>query len=143
MWTKPTYSCFDPKVVGNVRGLRDRSYRNGCIFNEHYYLRWRTKFYDPCMSSAYPVRDACVKERFIGGRVYMVGADRKALMTSDRRSLLLYMPKESVAGFRGAWCMMDATKKNLQDTLANEVFDTEMKVRGGTTEFAKMVKTLP
>jgi hypothetical protein len=53
------------------------------------------------------------------------------------------LPKEPVSGFRGAWGMFEASKKNVEKALGSQVFKTEMAVQGGNTQFAKAVNTLP
>lgn len=142
VWTGPTYLCFDPQVKGNLRSLDNRTYNNGCIFNEHYYLYCEGKYYDPCLSTAYDARDQSVKEKFAGKQILSVEATRKLLVTSDQRKCILYMPSESVPGFRGAWCMFDASKKNMEKALGAATFKKEMAARHGQTEFAKFVNTL-
>lgn len=144
VWTGPEYFCFDPKVKGNLRKLDGpRDYGNGCIFNEHYYLKCNGKYYDPCLSVVYAVKNQSIKDSFGGLGTIMVGANRKMLVTTDRKTCILYMPMEPVPGFQGAWAMFDATKKNVEKALGSKDFKTEMAVRGGDTGFAKFVKTLP
>lgn len=144
VWTGPEYLCFDPKVIGNLRKLDGRDYRNGCIFNEHHYLKCHGKYYDPCLSTTYRREDESIKESFRGGgtRVFVAGTDRKMLLTTDRRTLILHMHHESVTGFQGAWVMFDATKKNIEKAMGSKDFKTEMAVRRGDTEFAKYVNSM-
>lgn len=144
VWTGPTYACFDPKVKGNLRTLDSRDYRNGCIFNEHYYLRAAGKFYDPCLSTAYTQRDQSIKEKFDAKLKFSVGPGmgRTFLVTKDRRTAIFYMPTENVPGFTGAYAMFDCNKKSIEKALGKAEFKTEMKVRGGNTEFARFVQTL-
>lgn len=142
LWTGAQYLCFDPKVHGNVRSLDGRDYKNGCIFNEHYYLKCNNTYYDPCLSTAYDVRDQSIKMKFtssyaIGG----AGNQRKLLVSPDKHTCFLYMRTEQVPGFQGAWAMFPATKKNVEKALGNE-FKTEMTFQGGNTQFAQFVKTL-
>lgn len=144
LWTGPEYSCFDPKVYGNLRKLDGRDYRNGCIFNQHYYLKCHGKYYDPCLSTTYRKEDESIKEKFQGGgtRVIVAGTHRKILVTLDRKTVIMHMHQESVPGFRGAWAMFDASKKNIEKAMGSTEFKTEMAVRRGETEFAKYVATL-
>jgi hypothetical protein len=145
VWTSRAYSCFDPKVQGNVRNLDARGdYSNGCVFNEHYYLKCNNKFYDPCLSAVYAVKNQSVKDTFTGFKNLNVGPGmgRRFLITSDNRSCLLYMPAEPVPGFQGSYALFDATRKNIEKALGAEMFNAEMKVQQGTTGFAKFVNTL-
>lgn len=145
VWTGPDYVCFDGNVVGNLRKLNDRDYRNGCIFNEHYYLYFRNKYYDPCLSTTYGVRDQSVKVQFGGRDKFNVGAGmgRKFLATPDRSTGIFYMPDERVAGFTGAYVMFDLTQRNVERALGKTLFRSEMAIRGGQTAFAQMVSALP
>lgn len=141
LWTGPEYSCFDPKVLGNLRKLDSgKDYRNGCIFNEHYYLKCCGKYYDPCLSVVYLVPDQSIKQKNL--KQYMIGTDRKMLVTQDKKLCILYMPDEPVAGFKGAWAMFDPSKANVKKALGTQTFNTEMGIRAGATEFAKFVNTL-
>ncbi len=143
VWTGPTYLCFDPKVVGNLRKLdTPANYNNGCIFNEHYYLKCGEKYYDPCLSISYAVRDQSIKEKFGGKNVMMIGTNRRLLVTTSQQTCFLYMPSEPVPGFQGAWAMFDATKKNIEKALGSQLFRTEMAALHGTTTFAQFVNTL-
>jgi len=142
LWTGALYLCFDPKVYGNLRNLEDKNYKNGCIFNEHYYLKCHNTYYDPCLSTAYAVRDQSIKMKFtttfvIGGS----GNQRKLLVSPDKRTCFLYLRSEPVPGFQGAWAMFSATKKNVEKALGDE-FKTEMAALGGNSQFAQFVKTL-
>ncbi|MGD2068910.1 MAG: hypothetical protein PVI57_09590, partial [Gemmatimonadota bacterium] len=119
-----------------------RDYRNGCIFNEHYYLCCNNKYYDPCLSTSYIVRDQSVKARFRGKLNMMVGTNRKLLYTEDRKTGFLYMPDETVPGFRGAWVKFPLNKQSIQKAMGSKFFKTEMAIRGGTTQFAQFVNTL-
>ena len=140
LWTGREYSCFDPKVAGNLRKLDGgRDYGNGCIFNEHYYLKCG-KYYDPCLSVVYMVKDQSIKQRDL--KQYMIGTNRKLLVTLDKRLCFLYMPDEPVPGFKGAWTMFDTSKANIKKALGTPTFNTEMAALHGTTEFAKFVNTL-
>ena len=141
LWTGPEYSCFDPKVLGNLRKLDSgKDYRNGCIFNEHYYLKCCGKYYDPCLSVVYLVPDQSIKQKNL--KQYMIGTDRKMLVTQDKKLCILYMPDEPVAGFKGAWAMFDTSKANIKKALGTPTFNTEMAALHGTTQFAKFVNTL-
>jgi hypothetical protein len=53
------------------------------------------------------------------------------------------MPQEPVPGFKGAWAMFEPSKANIRKALGTQTFTTEMGIRGGATEFAKFVNTLP
>ena len=64
------------------------------------------------------------------------------LRSKDKRMFVVHMPDENTPGFRGAWCMMDATKKNLQEALGKKLFDAEMKALGGRSALAGWVKEL-
>lgn len=142
VWTGPEYLCFDAKVIGNLRHLDGKDYRNGCIFNEHYYLKCNNKYYDPCLSTAYLSRDQSVKERFQGAQSMMAGANRKLLYTSDRKTGILYMPSEKVNGFQGAWAMFPLSRKNIEKAMGARDFKAELQLRGGTTGFATFVNGL-
>jgi hypothetical protein len=142
VWTDPQYTCFDPKVHGNLRKLDGaRVYNLGCIFNEHYYLKCQGKYYDPCLSTVYMIKDQSIKENFAGKGTMVVGT-RKMLATRDRKTCILYMPLEPVPGFQGAWAMFEATKKNIEKALGSQDFKKELASMGGTTGFAQFVKTL-
>jgi len=142
VWTGPTYLCFDPKVKGNLRRLdKPNEYGLGCIFNEHYYLKCGDKYYDPCLSVTYAARDQSIKEKF--AKQFFLGGNRKILLTNDKKTCMLYMPAEPVAGFQGSWAMFETSKKNIEKALGAQAFKTEMAVRSGDTEFAKYAKTLP
>jgi hypothetical protein len=142
VWTGPEYLCFDPKVIGNLRWLDDTDYRNGCIFNEHYYLKAQGKYYDPCLSTAYLTRDQSVKEEFGGLKSKSIGPrTRKLLLTGDGHGIL-YMPSEVVVGFNGAYAMFELTRKNLEKGLGKTEYKAEMDYRGGNNPFAQFVATL-
>lgn len=144
LWTGPQYLCFDPKVRGNLRRLEvPNGYTNGCIFNEHYYLKCHGKFYDPCLSQAYAMKDQSIKERFNGTRMPLeVGSRRKFMWTADAKTCILYMPEETVPGFNGAYVMFDATKKNVEKAMGTRLFKDEMARQSGNSSFAKFVNTL-
>jgi hypothetical protein len=146
LWTGPGYSCFDPKVMGNLRKLDTPGvYSNGCIFNQHFYLKCSGKYYDPCLSTSYAMKDQCVKERFDANTAtFSLGQDRRRLMvTADKRTCILYMPAEPVPGFQGAYTMFDATKKNLEKALGTAYFKAEMAAKHGAAKFQTFVSTLP
>ena len=119
--------------------LDGRDYRNGCIFNEHYYLKAAGRYYDPCLSTSYERRDESIKEKFEATLSFMVGPGlgRKFLVTRDRRTAIYYMPQENVAGFTGAYAMFDCNRKSIEKALGKREFQTEMNVRGGATAFAR------
>lgn len=98
VWTKPTYISFDPSVTGNVRDANSRDYRQGCLFNEHYYLRCLAKFYDPCLSANYANRDECV---LMKPTVLFKG---EFLLSPDKQTVLMFKKAEKVNGWQqGAW----------------------------------------
>ena len=143
VWTGPNYLCFDPKVQGNIRKLDGpKEYGNGCIFNEHYYLKCHGKYYDPCLSSVYAVKDQSIKEHFAGTNAPMNLGNRKIIATADKRTCILYLPQEPVPGFQGSWAMFDATKKNIERALGSKDFKTEMAIQQGNSTFAKFVNSL-
>jgi hypothetical protein len=142
VWTGPTYLCFDPRVKGNLRKLDGRDYGNGCIFNEHYYLKCNNKYYDPCLSTAYTARDQSIKERF-GGKNSIGFGNRRMLVTPDQKTCILYIPGEPVPGFQGAWAMFDTSRKNIEKAMGSQTFKAEMAALNGTTVFAQFVKALP
>jgi len=145
LWTGPTYLCFDPKVRGNLRNMNDRNYANGCIFNEHYYLKAGNKFYDPCLSTAYQVKNQSILEQFSGLKTAIVGSgpqQSKLMYTNNMQTGVLYMPNESVPGFKGAWMKFAATKANVKAAVGKKDFDIEMKRQGGNNTFAKLYNQL-
>jgi hypothetical protein len=144
VWTGPQWMSFDPNVTGNIRKLDTPGlYNNGCIFNEHYYLKCNGKYYDPCLSSSYVVKDQSIKEYFNGLRMPMtVGQGRKFMYTADRKTCILYMPNETVSGFTGAYTMFDATKKNIEKALGTPLFKEEMARQSGKSSFATFVNSL-
>ena len=142
VWTGPEYLCFDPKVTGNLRRLDETDYRNGCIFNEHYYLRCNNRYYDPCLSTTYLTKGQSIKDNFAGLNVRSTNSNRKILVTSDRSTLILYMPQEKVPGFSGAWSMFAANKKQLEKALGPKEFKAEMEAQRSNS-FAQFVNTLP
>jgi hypothetical protein len=143
LWTGPTYLCFDPKVKGNLRRLETPGqYGNGCIFNEHYYLQCGGKYYDPCLSVSYAMRDQSIKLRFSGKDTVFSLGDRTLLVTPDKKTAMFYMRNEPVDGFQGSWAMFTLPKKNLEKAMGTQSFQTEMNIRNGTTEFARFVGTL-
>jgi hypothetical protein len=114
-----TTSAYDPKVRGNLRRLdTPGNYGNGCIFNEHYYLKCNGKYYDPCLSTTYSVKNQSIKEEFSGqyqNTAYGTGQTAgRMLLTADKKTCIVYLPKEPVPGFRGAWGMFEASKKNVE-----------------------------
>ena len=141
VWTGPEYLCFDKKVTGNLRGLDETDYRNGCIFNEHYYLKCGNRYYDPCLSTTYLARNESIKETFAGFNIVSTSTNRKILITSDKRTLILYLPNEKVPGFSGAWAMFNATKKQLEKALGAREFKAEMEAKRNDA-FINFVKTL-
>jgi hypothetical protein len=148
LWTGPNYLCYDPKVRGNLRRLdTPGNYGNGCIFNEHYYLKCNGKYYDPCLSTTYSVKNQSIKEEFNGlyqNTAYGTGQTAgRMLLTADKKTCIVYLSKEPVPGFRGAWGMFEASKKNVEKALGGQLFRAEMAVQGGNTQFAKAVNTLP
>lgn len=145
LWTGPNYLCFDKNVVGNIRTMNSDNYGNGCIFNEHYYLKAAGKYYDPCLSTAYSIRDQSIKEKFAPLNRFKLGrmGNRMFLTTADGNVGFCFMPGEIVSGFsQGAYCMFDLTKKNIEKVLGKVDFKAEMNALGGTTAFAKMVNGL-
>lgn len=142
VWTDRSYLCWDKNVIGNLRMSSDRNYRNGCIFNEHYYLKCNDKYYDPCLGTSYATRDQSIRMRFTGKQSVLVGTNRRMLITSDRKHLILYMPQEKVPGFRGSWCMLPATKKEVQKLLGKRDYEKEMAALKGASQFARLMKEL-
>jgi hypothetical protein len=145
LWTGPTYLCFDPKVRGNLRRLDSpNEYNNGCIFKEHYYLKCGGKYYDPCLSVAYAVKDQSIKERFIHANGSLVlGNNRRLLVTANQKTCILYMPQETVPGFQGAWAMFDTSRANIEKAMGSQFFKAEMAAMHGNSSFAQFVKKLP
>ena len=145
LWTGPNYLCFDPKVKGNLRNINDRNYANGCIFNEHYYLRAGGKYYDPCLSTSYAAKDQSIIEKFSGLRTAFVGAgsqQSKLMFTNNMQTGILYLPNEPVPGFQGAWMKFAATKRNLVDAVGKKNFKIEMARQGGNNTFARLYNQL-
>lgn len=145
LWTGPTYLCFDPKVKGNLRNLKDRNYANGCIFNEHYYLKAGGRFYDPCLSTAYNVKDQSILEKFSGSKTAMIGDgpnQSKLMLTNNMQTGVLYLPKEQVPGFQGAWVKFPATQQNVKEAMGKKFFNNEFARQNGNSTFAKLVKQL-
>jgi len=146
LWTGPTYTCFDPKVRGNLRNLNDRNYANGCIFNQHFYLKACGKYYDPCLSTSYNVKDQSILERFSGLRTAIVGVGAqgsKVMFTNDMKTGIAYLPNENVPGFRGAWVKFPATKNNVKQAIGKRAYKEEMARQGGNSTFAKLLNQLP
>lgn len=141
LWTGPQYLCFDPKVRGNLRKIDGNDYGNGCIFNEHYYLECNGKYYDPCLSTSYPVKNQSIKVQFKPLDTFPF-PQGKMLVTPDHQTCILYMRNETVPGFQGAWVMFDATRKNVEKALGSKDFKAEMAAMQGTSNFAKFVNTL-
>jgi hypothetical protein len=141
VWTGQQYLCFDPKVRGNLRRLDGTDYANGCIFNEHYYLECKGKYYDPCLSTTYPVKNQSIKMQFRPLDIFSF-AQGKMLASPDHQTCILYMRNEAVPGFQGAWAMFDATRKNVEKALGAKDFKAEMAAMHGTSGFAKFVNTL-
>jgi len=141
--TGPTYLCYDPQMKGNVRKLDGpKDYGNGCVFNEHYYLKCGNKYYDPCLSVAYAMRDQSIKERFGGPKSnFTLGGSRRLLVTANQKTGFLYM-QEPVHGFQGSWVMFDVSKKNIEKAMGSQYFKAEMEAVKGTTSFATFVKSL-
>lgn len=54
VWTSPAYTCFDPKVHGNVRKLDGQDYNNGCIFSGT--TTWSAKASSTILASPRPTR---------------------------------------------------------------------------------------
>jgi hypothetical protein len=86
------------------------------------------------------VKDQSIKQKDL--KQYMIGTNRKMLVTTDKKLCILYMPLETVPGFKGAWAMFDTSKANITKALGTQTFNTEMGALRGTTEFAKFVNTL-
>ncbi len=133
VWTKPEYLCFDPKVQGNVRKPGDKNYRNGCIFNEHYYLRCGTKFYDPCLSSTYAIRDACVEDKLI------VITRGEFLQTTDKQTMFFFCGDEMVPGWqRGAWMMFPT--REIKKHIKKDLLEKATKFSGALKDIVSNVK---
>jgi hypothetical protein len=132
VWTKPQYISFDPSVTGNVRDANSRDYRQGCLFNEHYYLRCLAKFYDPCLSANYANRDECV---LMKPTVLMKG---EFLLSPDKQTVLMFMKAEKVNGWQqGAWMKFPA--KDLRKHVDKIEFEKLCKYSQAFAAFAKTV----
>ncbi len=132
VWTKPNYLCFDPLVVGNVRGTNDRNYANGCVFNEHYYLRCGAKFYDPCLSSNYAVRDECVLMKPV---VLFKG---EFMQSPDKQTVLMFNKTEKVNGWQqGAWMKMPT--KDFKKHVPQTEIDKLSRISPTFAAFAKTI----
>jgi hypothetical protein len=98
--TKPTYSCFDAKVTGNVKsaGITD-DWDGSCIFNEHYFLKYANQYYDPCMTTKYALQDEVIETRLkkVGSAPILVSTDL------NHPYIYAFNSTKNVPGFNGSY----------------------------------------
>ena len=102
VWTKSSFPCFDTKVKGNVTKIESLAmFNEGCIFNEHYFIKCGGKFYDPCLNSTYATQNEAVRKTFTTAELIAKG---RIMAGEDANTLLLFDGDVVVAGWqRGAW----------------------------------------
>ena len=107
IWTKASFLCFDSKVKGNVTKIESPAlFNEGCIFNEHYFLKCGGKFYDPCLNSTYSVQNEAVRKTFTVAELIAKG---RIMAGEDANTVLLFDGDVVVPGWqRGAWRIVKA-----------------------------------
>jgi hypothetical protein len=129
------------KCAATCANLTERTTPTDVFFNEPYYLECEGKYYDPCLSTAYAVKNQSIKVQFRPLDTFSF-AQGKMLATPDHQTCVLYMRNETVPGFNGAWVTFDATGKNVEKALGAKDFKAEMAAMQGPSGFAKFVNTL-
>jgi hypothetical protein len=102
VWTKPEFHSFDSLVKGNVsRYESPLLFEEGCIFNEHYFIKCNGKYYDPCLDSTYRNEKEAVRKEYLFTEIIAKG-EVMAGLTAD--SLVVFNKAVIVPGFTvGAW----------------------------------------
>lgn len=102
VWTKASYLSFDSKVKGNVTKIESPGiFTEGCLFNEHYFIKCGGKFYDPCLNSIYTDQNQAIRKHYIASELISKG---KIMAGENANTLLLFDDKVTVPGWqRGAW----------------------------------------
>lgn len=105
IWTKASFLSFDAKVKGNVsRAESPGLFNEGCLFNEHYFVKCGGKYYDPCLNSIYTQENESVRKRYAFTEIISKGSVM-AGETTD--SVLVFQPNTIVPGWqRGAWLIV-------------------------------------
>jgi hypothetical protein len=105
VWTSPRFLCFDPKVRGNVARFESNMlYNEGCLFNEHYFIKCGNKFYDPCLNSIYMTEDQALLKYYNPADIITRG---KIVRGMDSNSLLIMNENLSPTGWqKGAWMIV-------------------------------------
>ena len=116
VWTKSSFPSFDFKVHGNVsRAETPTLFNEGCFFNQHYFIKCGTKYYDPCLNSTYATENEPVRKRYASQEIISKGS---IMPGENADSLLVFQPDVIVPGWqRGAWQIANAR------TVLNQVRD--------------------
>jgi hypothetical protein len=107
VWTEASFLCFDSKVKGNVTKIESPAmFTEGCIFNEHYFLKCGGKFYDPCLNSTYSMQNEAVRKTFTVAEIIAKG---RIMAGEGGNSVLIFDGDVVVPGWqRGAWRIVKA-----------------------------------
>lgn len=105
LWTKPSFLCFDSKVKGNVsRAESPNLWNEGCVFNEHYFIKCGAKYYDPCLNSIYTAEKEAIRKHYAQGEVLSKGV---VMAGENADSVLVFQGNVIVPGWqRGAWLII-------------------------------------
>ena len=117
VWTRADKLCFDRRVRGNVsKATSAQLYNEGCLFNEHYFIKCGDKYYDPCLDSIYERETDAVLKRYAPAEVISRGSIMAGLTDE---TLVVFNPDVVVPGWqRGAWVIVE--EKNVLNYVTNK-----------------------
>ena len=123
--TDPSYDCFDATVTGNVTPAGSGVHDGRCIFNEHYFIEFHGKYYDPCMDSTYTVERAVVQAGLTkpgGGNVVLPP------VPNANDEIYIHSASGIAQGFNGSWYAVPIknvkSSADLQTALGLPAFNT-------------------
>lgn len=103
--SKPSLSCFDPKVKGNVGDYGSAIFDAACHFSSHYFLETGGKYYDPCLMATYSNSNGPIGHKT--SLVLNSGPDWLRKVGSGRSFYILKLvPAKTVPGFGEVWHML-------------------------------------
>ncbi len=113
--TKPSLSCFDPKVKGNVGNHGSPNFNLACHFSTHYFVETGGKYYDPCLKAVYASESGPIAHK-----TSLVKNSNNMRKAGTGRSLIILklLPGRSLPGFGEVWEILTPAECKAQGVLS-------------------------
>ena len=98
--TKPSLSCFDSKVKGNVGNRGSPTFEAACHFSSHYFVETGGKYYDPCLMAVYTSPSGPIAHKT---SLVKNSNNLRKVGTGKSLYILRILPGRSVPGFGEVW----------------------------------------